>query len=81
MPALVAVINELTIMLGGILRRRIPINWPMLTLTPEKMAVIHKPTGTKYVNKKNATMQPNTMRINTKSIVLILMNRFYNYLI
>ena len=79
-PALVAVINELTIMLGGILRRRIPISWPILTLTPEKIAVTHSPTGTKYMNVKNPTIPMKTKKISINPSI-VLRNRFYNNLV
>ena len=46
-PAFVALIYGRTISLGLTLRRRIPTSVPNPTRAPEKMAVIHSPTGTK----------------------------------
>jgi hypothetical protein len=51
MPAFVALISGRTISPGGIFRSRIPINAPSPTRTPEKIAVIQSPIGTKYRNK------------------------------
>lgn len=61
-PALVAVMSESTIILGGTFLSLIYTRSNSPTLTPEKMAVIHKLTGTKYRKIKKA------MRTITKMI-------------
>jgi hypothetical protein len=53
-PAFVAVIKELTIILGGTFLILIPINSPIPTFTFEKMAVIQRFTGTKYKKTKRS---------------------------
>jgi hypothetical protein len=58
-PAFVAVIIELTITLGGTFLILIPINSPIPTLTLEKIAVIHRLTGTKYRNMKSSISAAN----------------------
>ncbi len=52
-PAFVALIIGFTILLGTTLLSLIPIRVDILTLTPEKNAVIHKPTGTNVKNRIN----------------------------
>ena len=57
-PALVALIRGLMMRRGFTLRKRMPIIVPKLTLTPEKKAVIHKPTGTKTFRSMRNRMIP-----------------------
>jgi len=57
MPALCAVMSGFTIRAGGTFRKRIPTrSRTSLTRTPEKKAVIHRPTGMKYMNTINPNM-------------------------
>jgi hypothetical protein len=44
---LVALMSGRTMALGTTLRSRMPMSVPMRTRTPEKIAVIHSPMGTK----------------------------------
>ena len=67
MPALVALIRGLTIRAGMTLRSRIPTRVLMFSLTPEALAEIRRPMGTK-LNSRDRKMMMSTMMMMGRSM-------------
>ena len=73
-----AVIRALTITPGGTFLIRMKTNSNNPTLTPEKTAVIHKLTGTKYRKMKKRMMAPKTRKIVFNVSIELLMGLYYS---